>query len=168
MITVAIAANGPLEELALTLSALVPGAARGLVADAIVLAASSRDDIAVVSEAVGATLLSLPDGAPPWASAITIARRDWLLCLEAGDVPIGGWIQTFERFVSVAAGEIGRSRRDGPLAERLHRRLEAVLGTRRLGPGDLVHRSLVGEGELRRRVRPIPLPVRIERHRPGA
>ena len=102
MITALIRADGRIEPLAATLAALVPGVAEGLVADAVVIAAKHDAETAAVAEGVGAAhVVSAVDG-EAWAAGAALARREWLLCLEAGDVPVDGWINALERFVAFA------------------------------------------------------------------
>ena len=43
-----------------------------------------------------------PERGEVWSAGAAAARRDWLLCLEAGDVPGEGWIGAVERFVAFA------------------------------------------------------------------
>ena len=85
MITVLIRVKHGPEALAVTLSALVPAVADGLVADAVMLVSKADDTIASVAEAVGATLVVSARG--DWLLARIIAKRDWLLCLDDGDMP---------------------------------------------------------------------------------
>lgn len=141
-------APGAIEALADTLSALVAGVAAGLVGDAVIVAADPADpELAVMADSTGAALAAR--GADPWASAAALARRPWLFCLEAGDVPAEGWIRTLDRFTGTAPPEValGRlPRPHAPWAARLAARVEAARGsTRRVRPGDVVRReALVG------------------------
>src|SRR3954471_18529433 len=116
MITALIRSDGALDALALTLAGLVPGVAEGLVADAVVLVGESLDEVSFVAEAVGAKVV-VASGAEAWAAGARVARRDWLLCLEAGDVPVDGWIGALERFVAHQGegARLGRVRRPGGL-----------------------------------------------------
>ena len=149
-----------LEALADTLSALVAGVAAGLVGDAVVIVPAPDPEVATVVEATGATLVVAPAGRDPWRAGAAVARREWVLCLEAGDVPGEGWIRVLDRFVATERESmtIGRARRDdGALA-----RLAAVLRPAR-GPraGDVLRRaSLATPPAGRPRVR--RLSVRIE------
>src|SRR4051794_3871036 len=100
MITALILADGPVEALALTVAGLVPGVVEGTIADAVVITARPREDLARVAEAVGAKIAVSAPGMSPWLEGAKLARREWLLCLEAGDVPVEGWMGVLERFVA--------------------------------------------------------------------
>jgi len=165
MITALVLATRGPEALALTLSALVPGVVDGLVGDAVVLTPSADPDIAAVAEATGATLVMGAAGDDPWRAGAALARREWVLCLEDGDVPAEGWVRTLDRFVSLGAGKsrFGRlTRRPAPLGARVSDLLGAGFGTRRVRAGDLVHRSVFGENGLRA-ARPVRLAAAIGR-----
>jgi hypothetical protein len=143
MITALIRVTQGPEALAMTLSSLVPAVAEGLVADAVILVAARDEAIARVAEAAGATLVLSP--ALSWDEGAQRARREWLLCLDDGDMPQEGWIRVLDRFVSLAG--------DRPDRARFRRRLgllNAVLNRLRdrfhpsaIRAGDLVHRSIV-------------------------
>jgi hypothetical protein len=163
MITALILTDGRLEPLAATLAALVPAVAEGLVADAVVISRHNDAEVAAVADAVGAAHVTVGEGREVWPAGAAVARRDWLLCLEAGDVPVDGWISALERFVAFA-GE----RRIGRLSRRsLHARAAALgenlFGASRARPGHLVHRVLLGDLSLRARARPVRIAARIER-----
>ncbi|MCP6374104.1 hypothetical protein NL455_29930, partial [Klebsiella pneumoniae] len=74
------------------------------VGDAVIVAGRESEAVAAVAEATGATLV-LHRGGNPYAAGAAAARRDWILCLEAGDVPAEGWIRTLDRFVGTARPE---------------------------------------------------------------
>ena len=162
MITALILADGRLQSLATTVSALIPAVADGLVADAVVLSREHDPRIARVSEAVGAAFLVVPSGHEPWVAGAAGARRDWVLCLGAGDLPSEGWMRAVDRFVALAPPD----RRFGRLPRRhssLPARLRALASLPRrdaIRPGDVIHRSLLAE---RRRPRPITIGAFVER-----
>lgn len=128
-----------IDALADTLAALVAGVAAGVIGDAVIAAAHPDDpEVATMAESTGATLVER--GRNPWVAAAGPARRPWMLCLEAGDVPAEGWIRVLDRFGGTASTEsIGRLRRPhAPLFERIAGRREALTGTRQVRAGDLV------------------------------
>jgi hypothetical protein len=162
MITALILTDGRIAPLAATLAALVPGVAEGLVADAVVIATKGDREIAAIAEGVGAAHLVAAKGDDPWSAAAAVARRDWLLCLEAGDVPAEGWIGAVERFVAFASEP-----RLGRLSGRSLRAIltglaEALIGAGGPRAGHVLHRSLLGKRGARRR-RPVRIAARIER-----
>ena len=147
MITVLIRVRHGAEALAVTLSALIPAVADGLIADAVVLVSKADDTVASVAEAVGATLVIAESG--DWALGATNAKRDWLLCLDDGDVPTDGWIRTLERFVALSppGRRLGRlGRRTGTAEKRLRRTLRALIAPKRVQAGDLVRRAVLTGG----------------------
>jgi hypothetical protein len=114
--------------------------------------------IASAAEAVGATLVVAGRG--EWAPAAQIAKRDWLLCLDDGDMPSDGWIRTLERFVALSPP----SRRFGRLERRprsLSERLRALVAPKSVRAGDLVRRSVLTD--LRAPGRPVRIGAWIER-----
>lgn len=166
MITALVLAEGSVGALALTLSALVPGVTQSLVGDAVVLTRTGDPLVERVAEEVGATLVALQPGMDPWRVGASVARREWLLCLQAGDVPEEGWIPAIERFVAFGSGArpLARLRQGGGIsAGRLVRAAEVWAGARRARAGDLAHRSLLAQAAFPERVRPVRLAARIVR-----
>jgi F0F1-type ATP synthase membrane subunit c/vacuolar-type H+-ATPase subunit K len=162
MITGLVLVERGVEALAVTLAALVPGVAEGLVGDAIVIARAPDRDIERVADATGATLVELSAGEDPWRAAAPLARRDWLFCLSAGDVPGEGWIRAIDRFALAAAGAglpQGRLARARSVPERLALLGEGRVRAARLRPGDLVHRGRLDDPA--RRI--VPVAARILR-----
>ncbi|MGU3538530.1 hypothetical protein [Methylobacterium sp. A54F] len=155
------------DRLADTLSALVAGVAAGLVGDAVIVAAAGHAGIETVAEATGATLVVRPPGASPWCVGARAARRDWVLCLEAGDVPATGWIRILDRFVETARPEVALARlrrTHANLPVRLAARGEGVIGVARARPGDLVRRERLAAGPaFRPRLKPKLLLARLDR-----
>lgn len=150
--------SGP-EALAVTLSALVAGVAQGVVADAVVIVERHDPDIARVADAIGAELVLAPDGEDLWRAGAKIARREWLICLEAGDVPLDGWVDAVDRFAFAASREgypVGRlARRSSGMREWLSNLFASR--SRRTRAGDVVHVSRLDGG--RARVSSIPAAI---------
>lgn len=154
-----------IDRLADTLSVLVSGVAGGLVGDAIIVVPREAPAVATVAEATGAVLV-VDAGGAPFAAGAALARRDWILCLEAGDVPAEGWIRTLDRFVGMAKPEIGIGRLDrpAPLRTRFLARLEGLIGARGVRAGDVVRREdLLGRSGRAGRLRIRILNGRIDR-----
>ncbi|MDP4021465.1 hypothetical protein Q8W71_02425 [Methylobacterium sp. NEAU 140] len=155
-----------IDRLADTLSALVAGVAAGLVGDAVIVAPPGDAELTAVAEATGATLAAYRGG-NPFAAGAALARRDWVLCLEAGDVPADGWIRTLDRFVGTArpGTGLGRLRRPGAgLSARAVARIEARFGARTARAGDVVRRDNLRAGlPFKPRLRVRPLIARIDR-----
>jgi hypothetical protein len=155
-----------IDRLADTLSVLVSGVAGGLIGDAVIVAGADSEAVAAVAEATGATLV-LHRGNHPFQAGAAAARRDWVLCLEAGDVPAEGWIRTLDRFVGTARPEVGLGRLHRPAAGWLARargRIEVLAGARQARAGDVVRREALRAGPMfapRLKVR--PLIARIDR-----
>jgi hypothetical protein len=158
MITVLVRViHGP-EALAATLSALVPAVAAGLIGDAVILAERQDETLEKVADAVGAALVVAPRGS--WTEGAKAARRDWLLCLDDGDIPQEGWIRVLDRFVALSKPEQGlarmRRRRAGVASA-----LTNLFADARVRAGDLVHRRVL-MNEVRARM-PVRLSANIER-----
>jgi hypothetical protein len=152
--------HGP-EALAATLSALVPAVAAGLVGDAVIITAQPDDAIVAVAEASGATLVVTADRM--WHRGAVSARKEWMLCLEDGDIPQEGWIRVLDRFITFGAAEhrpARMKRKAGPF-QAVVDRTRAFCGLSNISPGDLVHRQILAGSQ--RRHSPIRLSARIER-----
>jgi hypothetical protein len=162
MITALIRVQRGPEALAVTLSALVPAVTAGLVGDAVVLSERHDDMVAVVADAAGATLIVATDAS--WRAGAGAARRDWLLCLDDGDLPQEGWIRVLDRFLRAGRPDQGlarlRRRRAGML-EAARDAVSGLVGRTSVGAGDLVHRRVLLSG-LKARA-PVRLDARIER-----
>lgn len=155
-----------IDRLADSLSALVGGVAAGLVGDAVIVAGSPSDAVETIADATGAILVVPPPASDPWVEGAARARRDWVLCLEAGDVPGDGWIRILDRFVGTArpGTTLGRLRR--PHAAPTLRAIslfEALFGAGRPRAGDLVRRDRVTAGGYAPRLKPRRLIARIDR-----
>lgn len=166
MLTAVILAESDPENLAATLSALVPAVVEGLLGDAVVVARLADAAVANVAEIAGASLAVAPGGADPWREGGRLARRDWLLCLRAGDVPADGWMRAVDHFLVASARTrrpLGRFARPGSgLADSFSRVVERMAGTRIIRAGDLVQRSWLDTPN-GARVRPLAIAARIER-----
>ena len=168
LIHVARPADGPvIESLADTLSALVAGVAAGLVGDAVIVAGAASAALETIAEGSGATLVVRHPGTNPWSAGARAARRDWLLCLEPGDIPAEGWIRALDRFVGTARPEValGRMRRAHTnLPARIAARGESVIGVTRPRAGDVVRRDRILAGlPFSPRLKPRTLPARLDR-----
>ncbi len=162
MITALIRVRQGPEALAVTLSALVPAVAAGLVGDAVILSERQDDALAAVADAAGATLIVAEDSS--WRAGVGAARRDWLLCLDDGDIPQEGWIRVLDRFVSLNRSEHGLARLRRQRAGMLKVTLDAVsglVGRTSIRAGDLVHRRVLLSGSKARA--PVRLQATIER-----
>lgn len=98
MLTVLLECRDQEPELAQTLSVLVAGAVEGLVSDVVVLDHGSRDGSSKVADAAGCRfhqhwdikdVLHVP------------ARGEWLLFIEPGARPGGGWIDEIAEYVAL-------------------------------------------------------------------
>jgi hypothetical protein len=159
MISVVIRAEHGVEALAFTLSALVSGAADGLVGDAIVVASRPDDALAHVADAVGATFV-IGQG-DPWTCGALAAKRNWVLCLNDGDVPVEGWFGGLEHFIALSPPDHGFGRlvrRGSPW----RRWLNHFFGSKQVQAGDLMRREILIHGGSRLK-RPARVQATIER-----
>lgn len=156
-----------IDRLADTLGSLVAGVAAGLVGDAVIVVPSPNAAIETVAEATGAKVVLRGRGASPWSAGAKVARRDWVLCLEAGDVPAEGWIRLLDRFVGTARPDVALARLRRPhtrLPARLAARGETVIGVGAPRAGDLLRRDrLLGGPKLARRLKVRSLSARLDR-----
>ncbi|GJD76564.1 hypothetical protein [Methylobacterium goesingense] len=155
------------DQLADTLGALVAGVAAGLVGDAVIIVPVHNPTIESVAEATGAKVVLRGRGASPWSAGAKAARRDWVLCLEAGDVPAEGWIRLLDRFIGTARSEVSLARLRRPhtgLPARIAARGERVIGATAPRPGDLVRRErLLAGPKFAGRLKARPLAARLDR-----
>jgi hypothetical protein len=108
MLSVIVATHESERSLVPTLSALVPGATAGLIADVTIADAQSTDATAHVADIAGCRFVSLPGPAGArlkWAAGQS--RAPWLLFLRAGCVPEPDWIAAVEQFIG-ASGDSPR------------------------------------------------------------
>ncbi|WP_349369928.1 hypothetical protein [Salinarimonas sp.] len=163
MITALIRAGDDPRPLAATISALVAGVADGVIGDAVVIAPARAAAIEALADAAGAELVIAGAGEDPWRVGARAARRDWLFCLDAGDVPLDGWARAVERFATAAPAPAP------PAMARLHRRVEGLgprlrealrARTPRIRAGDLVH---VGHLKPGARPKVVRLPASVTR-----
>ncbi|MET0531451.1 MAG: hypothetical protein ABW003_24490 [Microvirga sp.] len=156
MITVVVRVTHGPEALAATLSALVPAVAAGLIGDAVILADKQDDVLVQVADAAGASLVE----GDAWADGVAVARREWLLCLDDGDIPQEGWIRVLDRFVGLAKPEQGLARMRRQRAG-LMSAISSLLAGSSVRAGDLVHRRVL-MNEIKART-PVRLSASIER-----
>jgi hypothetical protein len=91
MITVIFLVRNAEEPLLRSLAALAPFAAEGLIGDVVVADLGSRDATLAVAEAAGCTIVAkCASNATALERAVKLARKEWLLVLEAGDTPDTG------------------------------------------------------------------------------
>lgn len=117
MLSVVIATLDSERPLALTLSALVPGAVNGLVSEAIVADGGSHDGTALIADAAGCTFIVI--GGPlgrRLKTAAAKARAPFLLFVRPGIVLDAGWVGEARRFAerTRAAHRAAVFRRDAP------------------------------------------------------
>jgi glycosyltransferase involved in cell wall biosynthesis len=95
-----------------TLSALVPGAADGLIVEAIIADGGSKDDTEKVADVAGCRLMvsDRPEG-ERLAAAIATAKSNWLLIMAPGVSLSEGWINEVRRFIAVTTRQEALDRR---------------------------------------------------------
>lgn len=150
MITGLVLAEGSPNGVAVTLGALVPGVVKGLIGDAVVIARQADAAVANIAEIAGAGLVIAAPPGEPWRAGMSLARREWLLCLRAGDVPGEGWMRAVDRFLAGGVGRqvpIGRFSRPWTSAGAVALDFaERAAGTRTVRAGDLVRRDWLLDG----------------------
>jgi glycosyltransferase involved in cell wall biosynthesis len=100
MLSVVIATQDCERKLLATLTALVGGAAGGLVREVIIADAGSRDATLAIADDAGCRLITAAAGRGAGLRAgAEAARAAWLLFLQPGIVPDAGWVDEASRFM---------------------------------------------------------------------
>jgi len=102
MITAIIRSKGDAEALAATFAVLIPAVAGGVIGHAVVVDEGDTAEIARLADETGASYVRASNG-EAWASGVAQARGDWVILLEAGDLPEPHWLQSIERHLLMAA-----------------------------------------------------------------
>ncbi len=160
MLTAVIRADGQASALAATFSVLIPAVADGFLGHAVVVDAGAGSEVELLADVTGASYLRA-GGAEGWHVGAAQARGDWLLLLEAGDIPQLNWIQAVERHLLLAPGSAALMPLCG-VAASLRERAALSFGPRRLRPGLIAPKSLVLAGRIN--AAPRRLPVRRDRN----
>jgi len=140
MLSVIIPTHDSERALVQTLSALVPGATAGLLADVIVADAGSRDETEQVAEIAGCHFITSSEvlGARLKAAAKS-TRAPWLMFLRPGAIPEPGWILAVERFMQETDMREGAARaavfRPAPAADMLRPGFAEVMAMLRVAFG---------------------------------
>lgn len=104
MLSVVIATDGEERAVAATLSALVSGAAAGVVRDVVLVAREPSDLLERIADATGCALLpATGTRGAGLAAGAREARSDWLMFLTPGAIPDHGWIDELAEFVEGGA-----------------------------------------------------------------
>jgi hypothetical protein len=143
MLAAVIRATGSASALGATFATLIPGVTHGLLGHAVVLDPAGASEIERLAEAVGAGFVAGDD----WLDGIGAARGEWLMLLDAGDLPGINWPAAVERHLQVAPTRASLLPREGwaaSLAERFGRGLR---------PGLVLPRDMARAGRVAGRVR---------------
>lgn len=158
MITAVIRSTGDAAALAATLALLIPAVAEGVVGHA-VLVGDAEDDVAVrFADETGASYVRAGPAAA-WRSGAEAARGDWLLLLDAGDLPEPHWLAGIERHLLAAPGAPALLPLSGFGA--LPERLALLLAGRAIRAGLLAPKPQILAGRLAR----VPRRLRVRRER---
>jgi hypothetical protein len=146
MLTALVHANSTPGALAATLSSLVPAVAEGLVSHAVVIVPAADAAAERIADAMGATVIN--PGTGRWQAAATMARGDWVLLLDAGEMPGHGWIAAIERHLLQQSSERQRPALlpAAGAAAALRERLALLMGANNLRTGLVSPRRRVAEG----------------------
>lgn len=130
------------------LAPLVAGVADGVIKEAIIADAGSRDETVAMAEEAGCRVVRGDN-----AAAIAVARADWLLLLPARAMLEAGWIEDVRRFIQRmpnSAACFTFAREDGGWADAFANMPAALLGAPLTDQGLLIARASYGR---RKRVR---------------
>lgn len=160
MLTVMIPTFNDESRLARTLAALVPAAVEGLVREVIVVDGGSTDQTHSVADHAGCRMTSGDD----MAKAISTAKGDWIMFLEAGSKPVGDWMEA----VSVHIGNARSPARFSIARAGRQPFLLRVLGRKSALRDGLIVSKSQATALLRKRKSPSFLKKRISARRIGA
>jgi hypothetical protein len=146
MLTAVIRADGSASALAATFSVLIPAVADGFLGHAVVVDTSGSAETERLADVTGASYLRA-SGAECWGPAAAIARGDWLVLLNAGDVPLPNWTQTVDRHLMTAPDSAALMPLRG-MAGSLRERAAISFGPRRLRAGLVLPKGAVLAGRL--------------------
>lgn len=146
MLTAVIRAPGSVQALAATFAVLIPAVAEGFLGHAVVVDTAGANDIERIADATGASYLRAGN-AEGWHLGAKEARGDWLLLLDAGDVPQLNWAQAVERHLLVAPDAPALLPLRG-FAASLRERAAISFGGRRLRAGLAAPKGTVLAGRL--------------------
>lgn len=148
MLTAVIRADGSAKTLAATFSVLVPAVAEGFLGHAVVVDASrgGAAEVERLSEAMGADYLSA-GAAQAWQRGAALARGDWLVLLDAGDVPQPHWTQAVARHLLMTTDRAALLPLQA-VAATLRERVAVLAGAHRLRAGLVLPRALGLAGRL--------------------
>lgn len=111
MLSVIISTRDSERSLVPTLAALVPAAAAGLLAEAVIADGGSGDATAEVADIAGCRFLSSTEPlGPRLKAAAGSARGPWLMFLRAGAIPQPGWIDAADHFMQATGLIEGHAR----------------------------------------------------------
>jgi hypothetical protein len=144
MLAAIIRSQGSSDALAATVSALIPAVAEGFLGHAVIVEATKNPAIEKLVDATGAALVLAPL-AQAWQAGAQAARGDWLLLLDAGDMPKLDWARHVERHLIASGGQAALLPRDAFWAS-LGERVSAILAQTALRPGLLVSAREVRAG----------------------
>lgn len=129
-------------ELAETLAALVPAVVNGALRRVIIVAERqpSHATMRLIEES-GADLLIAPgDVLVRWQSALQQQAGGWTVCLAAGVVPVGDWVEAVIRFMARATERDAASFQvSGSWHARMSARLLGMFGRRDIAAGHIVY-----------------------------
>ncbi len=151
MLTAVIRADGQAyarqaSALAATFSVLIPAVADGFLGHAVVVDAAGDAEIERLADATGASYLRA-GGAEGWRLGAGQARGDWLILLDAGDVPQPHWAQAVDRHLVLTSDMPALIPLRG-VAGSLRERAAISFGPRRLRAGLVVPKGPVLAGRL--------------------
>ncbi len=162
MLTAVIRAPGSAQALAATFAVLIPAVAEGFLGHAVVVDTAGEGDLERIADATGASYLRAGN-AEGWHLGAKEARGEWLLLLDAGDVPQAHWVQAVERHLLIAPNRAALMPLRG-LAASLRERAAISFGGRRLRAGLVAPKSAVLSGRLGNAPQRLP----VIRERAGA
>ena len=146
MLAAIIRSHGSSDALAATVSALIPAVAEGFLGHAVIVEAEKIAAVEKLVDATGASLVMAPSS-QAWQAGAQAARGDWLLLLDAGDMPKLDWARHVERHLIASGGRAALLPSDIVWAA-LIERASVIFNQRALRPGLLASAREVRAGQL--------------------
>jgi hypothetical protein len=155
MITAVIRAHSSVETLAATLTVLIPAVAQGVVGHAVIIDEIGDPALARLADETGAAHVAAGPG-EIWEQGVSQARGEWVILLEAGDLPEAQWLASLERHLLTQASRPALMPLRG-LAGALREGGSLLLRGRGLRAGLLAPKAELLAGRLSQRPRRLPV-----------
>lgn len=158
MLTAIIRSRGEIEPLAATLTVLIAAVSEGFVGHAVVVVPVADSETETLADATGAAYV-VASADKAWQAGVAAARGEWVLLLDAGDIPDVQWTRVVEHHLLLDSQTPALLPLYG-FFDRLAERCRRLVNPRALGPGIMTTRQQGMTGALDRTVQRLRSPRR--------